>query len=131
VFIEIEPSKSLTLTTGDFGTIMSPDRTLQMPQKLHDLLRPMNLRSAEQFLSLAHSFPSAIAILLHWSPELALAAAAKLEAQLRPYIGERPTRRREFVWGVLPPSMRQPAPVVQPPTKKSRWDWLCFWRFLC
>lgn len=126
MFIMIEPTDTLTMVPGNFGSL-SAERILQMPKKLHRLLRPLNLRTAEQLLSYAESFPTAIALTLNWSIEQAREAAKNLDEQIRPLIGPRPAFR-ECVGGVRPPSTRRyTAPVVQPALKKSRWSWLFWW----
>lgn len=80
--LKISTSPDFKVSTGDFGARVTP-AALIVPEWLNGILRRLNVRTAEQFVSSLYSFPGAFAQELGWSLEDVRQAQKDLVHRLR------------------------------------------------
>ena len=104
--LRISPSPDSFISTGDFGARVT-SAGLLVPEWLNGVLRRHNVRTAEQFMSYLHSFPSLFAQELGWSLEDVSQAQKNLVCELRGSVLEEflePEEPPQFGYGALDPS---------------------------
>jgi hypothetical protein len=82
--LPIEPH-GLDPTPGDWKASVSNGKLL-LPTQLALAAREQGVRTAEDFLSFAEAFPSAIAFVLQWPLPQVKAATSRLRRQLRDHV---------------------------------------------
>ena len=96
---------SAKLAPGDFGSFVTGGR-LHVPPKLHSTLLRRGIHSAEDFVSYANAFPSALAADLGWRPEDLVRGRVSLVSCLRGHVRSEvlsPTDPPRFGYGALDP----------------------------
>lgn len=104
--LKISTSPERTVSPGDFGARVTPS-ALVVPEWLNGILRRLNVRTAEQFVSSLHSFPAAFAQELGWSLEDVRQAQRDLVRRLRGAVHEEilePEEPRDLGYGALDPT---------------------------
>ncbi|MBI1317849.1 MAG: hypothetical protein GC168_02735 [Candidatus Hydrogenedens sp.] len=93
---------------GDFGAQVTPgdSPSVEIPEPVLSALGSLSIRSAEELLSYADSFPTAIAASLGWSPQQVQQATQRLKATLHGFVPESllgEFRPRPMSFGARPP----------------------------
>lgn len=138
--LAIQPDPSLIAEQGDFRARVSvKDGALLLPDELARFALQHGVRNAEDFMSFADSFPTALATFLGWTHQEVRAAAALLRKVVsqgsamhgRAAHGEEPFRRG---MGVTrgpaprsrgahvegPPDPREPGAERSPPKRRTK-----------
>jgi hypothetical protein len=88
---------------GDFGAVVRDDRIL-LPKNVGEAAGKLSLRNAEELVSYAQAFPSAVASALNWPAESVAPAARRLAESLK--LPAEPTSRPARAYGALDPTTR-------------------------
>ena len=91
----------------NFNAEVSGSRLL-VPKEIATALQNLSVRTADEFVSYLHSFPSAIASCLNWEVEDVIVARNELVDQLEGYVSRdilHPRRFKERGFGALNPDI--------------------------
>ena len=106
--LTVLPMMAKQATQKDFGAEVQGTQLL-VPQDVAKILERLAVRTAEEFVSYLHAFPSAIAAGLGWKLEDVVHARAGLIAKLRGVVSDDildPTPTVPRVYGARPPTSR-------------------------